>query len=243
MDSRPNERTRQYEQNVQYHVDLVYDDVLVHLERTVQNDVWSKDAATWDHHLGSQGCGRRIGKATDPAIIRTWCPPPPTGDYLNILRCVVAQTNRFGRSRCDCSWLEWWSCRWSKSKILKSLFWDPWSFSNPCRKWGLAAENWWTSVEVESDSKVVINQIKGGAPRWQLRTLLVNISTTASLFDRVTWKEISRAANECANWIAKHARMSVHLDNWVSRPLLLLLSKACIVEISWLLFTVFYFEK
>lgn len=49
MASRPNEWTRQHEQNVQYQLDHVHDEVLVYLEGVVQIDVQSKYAATWDN--------------------------------------------------------------------------------------------------------------------------------------------------------------------------------------------------
>lgn len=39
----------------------------------------------------------------------------------------------------------------------------------------LAVEKEWSDVEIKSDSKVVIGQIKGGALHWRIIALLVNI--------------------------------------------------------------------
>lgn len=77
----------------------------------------------------------------------------------------------------------------------------------------LALGKGWTEVEIELDSKVMIEQIKGGAPHWWIRALLVNISLCASQLERVSWKTILRAANECVNWVAKQTRMSVSLND------------------------------
>lgn len=60
----------------------------------------------------------------------------------------------------------------------------------------LTVEQGWKTVEIESDSSVIINQINGGISHWWTRALNMNISTTARRIDHVTWKAILRTTNE-----------------------------------------------
>lgn len=65
----------------------------------------------------------------------------------------------------------------------------------------LAIKKGCSVVEIESNSSVVIAQLKGATLHWRLRALLITISTTIRQVEQITWKAISRAPNECANWI------------------------------------------
>lgn len=77
----------------------------------------------------------------------------------------------------------------------------------------LAVEKGWREVEIELDSSVVIEQIKGGASFWRLKTLLANIATIATRVEKINWKAIPRGANECVDGITKQARNGVRLND------------------------------
>lgn len=40
-------------------------------------------------------------------------------------------------------------------------------------------------MEIESDSSVVVNHIRGGASFWKLTALITNINTVANQIDRI----------------------------------------------------------
>lgn len=82
-------------------------------------------------------------------------------------------------------------CRCDAIEVLKA--------STILEEMKLVAEQGWHDVEVESDSSVVINQIRGDTSFWGLRALLMNIVTLPNRIDRIEWKAIPRAVNECAD--------------------------------------------
>lgn len=45
-----------------------------------------------------------------------------------------------------------------------------------------------------------------------------DLKALASSIESVTWEDISKTANLCADWIAKHAKLRVCPSDKVSRP-------------------------
>lgn len=63
----------------------------------------------------------------------------------------------------------------------------------------LAIENEWKQVEIESDSRVVINHLCGNILYLHHETICLNIVTLANNIGQIEWKTIQRMTNECAN--------------------------------------------
>lgn len=69
----------------------------------------------------------------------------------------------------------------------------------------LATEQRWQDVLIESDAELVIKHINGASFLWKLDTIVENIKVLATPIESISWAHIPRAANQCANWLAKHA--------------------------------------
>lgn len=82
----------------------------------------------------------------------------------------------------------------------------------------LAIEKGWQRIEVESDARVLIEQIKGQVTHWRLEVVCDNINTLANRINNVKWMTISRSSNENSNGIVNHTRLGVCLDNCVMEP-------------------------
>lgn len=99
----------------------------------------------------------------------------------------------------------------------------------------LATEQWWQDVLIESDAELVIKHINGASFLWKLDTIVENIKVLATPIESISWAHIPRAANQCANWLAKHAMQGMCTSDWVERPstpLFSLLSSDCILPNS-----------
>lgn len=77
----------------------------------------------------------------------------------------------------------------------------------------LVIENGWNQVEIESDSKVVIKQLKGTTHHWCIETTCSIIASLAEHVTSIEWKTIHRTANEGASWVAKQSRKRVCLND------------------------------
>lgn len=202
----------------------MHDSMLTHLQSSMSSYVWGKSATTWCNCNGDKSSNWRTNEVVEPKEGNT---RNNNGRKLN---CPMPRSTWIN---CDTSWCKQTRMRevgviahnsngdivgginrrWCQNDRVDTL--EPSTILEGVR---LSVEKGWTLVEIESDSKVVIDQIKGGVSYWRLRALINNISTLANKIESVTWNTIPRAANECANRIAKQARIGVRLEDWVSRP-------------------------
>lgn len=82
----------------------------------------------------------------------------------------------------------------------------------------LTIENSWESVEIESDAEVVINHVKGTTKFWQIESIIQNSIYLAGSIRNLTWNRIPQYANQCVDWLAKHAISGMCHTDWVNQP-------------------------
>lgn len=76
----------------------------------------------------------------------------------------------------------------------------------------VAIEKGWTQVEIESDSEVVINQLKDRGHHWKIETTYSNIITLSDNFSLIEWKLVRRSTNESANWLTFFCPICISFD-------------------------------
>lgn len=76
-------RLREPGENTQYVMALMFDNMLVYMEGTVQSSAGSKDVAIDGGHKGNQRSGRGVSENTETKHTCTPTPTLPTGNHLN----------------------------------------------------------------------------------------------------------------------------------------------------------------
>lgn len=188
-------RTKYLEKHTGNQVEPMYVNELAYLESPMKSSIWSKDDQPDEDRDGNQN--------------RTW-------GICETVKAKQSYThNRIGsrvdpptiKVTCDASWCKLtWTCnigilaRNSEGQLIGGLnrkmtnddieMLEAMTILYRTR---LAIENEWKQVEIESDSRVVINHLCGNILYLHHETICLNIVTL------IEWKTIQRMTNECAN--------------------------------------------
>lgn len=85
----------------------------------------------------------------------------------------------------------------------------------------MAIGNGWKKICIESNSKVVLEEIKRKemeSRRWDIDAIIQDIISNVALFDVCSFNWIRRSCNAVADWLAKNTLYNKCPSTWILNP-------------------------